>query len=45
MRVTPSPKLTRVLSMPKVSNTKYAVDLHGAIHISPGNQTPCFEQF
>ena len=45
MRVTYRPKLIRVLSMPKVPNTAYAVDLHRATHISAANQNPCFVQF
>ena len=45
MRVTSRPKIIRILGMPKVPNTIYAIDLHRATHISAGNQTPCFVQF
>ena len=44
MRVTSRPKLIRVLSMHRVPNSIYAVDLYRATHISAGNQTPCFIQ-
>ena len=44
-RVTSRQKRIRVLSMPKVPNTIYAVDFHRATHISAENETPCFVQF
>ena len=44
-RVTSRQKLIRVLRIPKVPNTIYAVDFHRATRIIAGHETSCFVQF